>query len=110
MPSLRWEMFIAFSLRAGKQEACTRFLRFASHQITDRLRTFIPVKTNAFLFWKARSTSRLVMKESQPGPALSFKDLEVLLTVLRTTRNCRRAFWGLLPRQDLRISSTNLRN
>src|ERR1041385_2225907 len=110
MPSLRWETFIAFSLRAAKREAYTRFRRFAFHQTTDRLRTFIPVKTNAFLFWKARSTFRLAMKKSQPSPARSFKDRAALHTVLKTTRNDPRAFWGLSPRQDLRISSKNLRN
>src|SRR5205823_1018605 len=100
---------IAFWLRAGKQKTYTHFRRFASHQTTGRLRTFILVKTNHFLFWKARSNFRLVMKRSQPGPARSFKGREALHTVLRTTRNCRLACWGLLPRQDLRISSKNLR-
>src|SRR2546423_2852933 len=110
MRSLRWETFIAFWLRGNKQETYTRFRRFASHQTTVPLRTFIPVKTNAFLFWKARSNFRLVMKKSRPDPALLFKGREASHTVLKTTRNCRRAFWGLLPRQDLRISSTNLRS
>ena len=68
MPSLRWEMFIAFSLRATRQEAFTHFLRFASHQTTARRRTSILVKTNPFLFWKARSSFRLVTKRSQPNP------------------------------------------
>src|SRR5437868_5131254 len=110
MPSLRSGTCIVFWLRAGKQETFTHFRRFASHQTTDRLRTFILVKTNPFLFWKARSNFRLVMKRSQPGPARSFKGREGLHTVLGTTRNCRRACWGLLPRQDLRISSKNLRD
>src|SRR5262249_25930701 len=111
MPSLRWETSIAFWLRANKQEMYTRFRRFASHQTTDRLRTFILVKTNPFLFWKARSNFTLVMKRSRRGRARSFKDREELHTVSRTTRNCRRACWCLLPRRrDLRISSTNLRN
>ena len=86
------------------------FRRFACHQTTGRLRTFILVKTNHFSFWKARSTFRLVMKKSRPGPARSFKGREALHTLLRTTRNYRRVCWRLLPRQDLRISSTNLRN
>ena len=110
MPSLRWETFIAFWLRAGKQETYIRFPRFASHQTTGRRCTFILVKTNPFLFWKARSNFRSVMKESQPGPARSFKDREAFHTALRTTRNYPRACWGLLPRQDLRISSRNLRD
>ena len=93
-----------------QQETYTHFQRFAYHQTTGRLRTFILVKTNVFLFWKARSTFRSVMKRSQPGLARSFKGLEGLHTVLRTTRNCRLACWGLLPRQDLRISSKNLRD
>ena len=53
------------------------------------------VKTNHFLFWKARSNFRLVMKKSQPGPARSFKGREALHTVSRTTRNCPRACWCL---------------
>src|SRR5438477_12744412 len=110
MLSLRWETFIAFWLRAGKQETYTRSRKFAFHQTTGRLRTFILVKTNPFLFWKLRSNFRLVMKRSQPGRERSFKGREALHTVLRTTRNCRRACWGLLPRQDLRISSKNLRD
>jgi len=110
MLSLRWETFIAFWLRAGKQETHTRSRKFASRQTTGRLRTFILVKTNVFLFWKARSNFRSVMKRSQPGRARSFKGHETLHTVLRTTRDCRRACWCLLPQQDLRISLTNLRN
>src|SRR5438552_4173351 len=110
MLSLRWETFIAFWLRAGKQETYTRSRKFASRQTTGRLRTFILVKTNVFLFWKARSNFTSVMKRSQPGRARSFKGHETLHTVLRTTRNCRLACWGLLPRQDLRISSKNLRD
>src|ERR1043166_2676723 len=102
MRSLRWETFIAFWLRATKQEAYTRFLRFASHQTTVLLRTFILVRTNPFLFWKGRSNFRLARKRSQPGPAHSFKGREALHTALRTTRSCPRACWGLLPRQDLR--------
>ena len=110
MLSLRWETFIAFWLRAGKQETHTRSRKFASRQTTGRLRTFILVKTNAFLFWKAKSTFRSVIKELQPGPARSFKDREAFHTALRTTRNYPRACWGLLPRQDLSISSRNLRD
>src|SRR5438128_1025521 len=110
MPSPRWATFTAFWLLAGKREAYTRFRRFASHQITVLLRTFILAKTNPFLFWKGRSNFRLVMKRSKPGPAHSFKGREALHTALRTTRNWRRACWRLLPRQDLRISSTNLRD
>src|SRR6266478_521702 len=63
-----------------------------------------------FLFWKAKSTFRSVIKELQPGPARSFKDREAFHTALRTTRDYPRACWGLLPRQDLRISSRNLRD
>ena len=48
MLSLRWETFIAFWLRAGKQETYTRSRKFASRQTTGRLRTFILVKTNVF--------------------------------------------------------------
>src|ERR1043166_1272128 len=103
MPSLRWETFIAFSLRAAKREAYTHFRRFVFHQTTDRLRTFIPVKTNPFLFWKARSNFRLAMSGSLPGPARSYKGREALHTVLKTTRNFRRACSCLLPRQDLKI-------
>src|SRR6516225_2192311 len=104
MHSLRYETFIAFWLRAGKQEASTGFLRFASRQITGRWRKFTLVKTNAFLFWKANSTFSLVMKRSCPDPARLFKDREALHTVLGTTRNCRPACWCLLRRQDLKTS------
>src|SRR5262249_53884407 len=51
----------------GKQEAHIRFMRFASRQTTGRRHTFTLVKTNPFLFWKARSNFRLVMKRSLPG-------------------------------------------
>jgi Cupin domain len=50
MLSLWWETFIAFWLRARKQEAYTRLLRIASRQTMARLRIFTLVKTNPFLF------------------------------------------------------------
>jgi hypothetical protein len=81
MHSLRRETFIAFWFRAGEQETYTHFTRFACHQTMGHRRTSILVKTNPFLCWKARSTFRLVMKRSQPGPARSFKDREALNTV-----------------------------
>ena len=49
-----------------------------------------------FLFWKARSTLRLVMKRSKPGLAHSFTDREALHTVLKTTRNCRARILGFV--------------
>jgi Cupin domain len=43
-------------------------------------------------------------------PGTFIQGREAFHTVLRTTHNYRRACWRLLPRQDLKISSTNLRN
>jgi hypothetical protein len=103
MLSLWWETFIAFWLRARKQEAYTRLLRIASRQTMARLRIFTLVKTNPFLFLEGELEFQVGDEKIPPGPVHSFKGREALHTVLGTTRKCRRACWYLLPRQDLKI-------
>src|SRR6476661_2250510 len=103
MPFLRWETFIGIWLWVGAGGVYTL------HEIRVSPNNGPPPhihsrKDESFFVLEGESTFRLEMKRSQLSPAHSFKRREALHTVLKTTRNCRRACWCLLPRQDSKIS------